>query len=67
MMMSSDIVLGDEALRLGLIQRCCDGDALEQAVAFAQQLADTVSPTSLEPDSAASPCQKTRHRVSFLK
>ena len=46
-MMSSDIVLGDEALRLGLIQRCCDGDALEQAVAFAQQLADTVSPTSL--------------------
>jgi enoyl-CoA hydratase/carnithine racemase len=47
LMMSSEVFLGEEAHRLGLVQRCCDGDVRAQAIAFGQQLADTVSPASL--------------------
>ena len=47
LLLSSEVFLGDEAHRLGLVQRVCDGDCVEQAMRFAQRLADGVSPTSL--------------------
>ena len=46
-MMSSDIYLGDEAHRLGLVQKVFDGDCFERAIEYGQKLADNVSPTSL--------------------
>ena len=46
-MMSSDIYLGDEAYRLGLVQKVFDGDCFEKAIEYGQKLADNVSPTSL--------------------
>ena len=46
-MMSSDVYLGDEAMRLGMVQKVFDGDVLSQTIAYAQKLSDNVSPTSL--------------------
>jgi len=48
MLMSSRRVAADEALRIGLVHRVVDEDALqEQALAFAETLATEVSPRSL--------------------
>jgi enoyl-CoA hydratase/carnithine racemase len=38
-MMSSDIFLGDEAMRLGMVQKVFDGDVKEQTILYAQKLA----------------------------
>lgn len=45
--MTSEVVRGDEALRLGIVQKVYDGDVIKQSIAFAQHMADTVSPTSM--------------------
>lgn len=47
MMMDSEVVLGEEAMRLGLVQKVFDGDCLAKTLLYAQQLANNVSPVSL--------------------
>jgi enoyl-CoA hydratase/carnithine racemase len=48
LLLSSRIVLADEAARLGLIHRVCDpAELLADAVSFARMLADTVSPSAM--------------------
>ena len=46
-LMSSEVFLGEEATRIGIAQRCFDGDVLERTVTFAKQLAANVSPVSM--------------------
>ena len=38
---------GEEAFRMGLVQRLIDGNVLEKTVEFAQHLVDNNSPTSM--------------------
>ena len=45
--MSSDVITGEEAWRMGIVQKVVEDNVLEHAVEFAQRLADTVSPTSM--------------------
>lgn len=45
--LSSDIILGDEAYRTGLVQKVFDDNVLEHTLKFAQRLAENVSPTSM--------------------
>jgi enoyl-CoA hydratase/carnithine racemase len=48
LLMSSDPIKGDEALRMGVVQRCFpSAELLQRTVEFAQHLADTCSPTSM--------------------
>eukprot|EP00041_Stephanoeca_diplocostata_P028156 m.788167 g.788167 ORF g.788167 m.788167 type:complete len:273 (+) comp23314_c0_seq4:90-908(+) len=47
LMLSSEVIDGREAHRLGLVQEVCDGDVLERALAFATNLAENVSPVSM--------------------
>jgi len=48
LLLSSRVVLADEALRMGLVQQVCPpGAALETAVGYARELADRVSPTAM--------------------
>merc|ERR1712217_798514 len=46
--MGSDVVTGEEAFQMGLVQRCFDKeDVLRETIAHAQTLAATVPATSL--------------------
>lgn len=45
--LSSDIILGDEAYRTGLVQKVFDDNVLEHTIKFAERLAENVSPTSM--------------------
>jgi enoyl-CoA hydratase/carnithine racemase len=47
LLLTSRVVLTDEAARLGLVNRICDGDLLDETLAFAADLAATVSARSL--------------------
>lgn len=47
LLLSSEVVLGEEACRLGIVQRVVDGDVLAHAVTFAKGLATSVSPVSM--------------------
>jgi len=48
MLLSGRVVLGDEALAMGLVDRLCEPEALvDDAVAYAQDLAANCSPTSM--------------------
>merc|ERR1711971_1327216 len=48
MLMSSDVVTGEEALQMGLVQRCFDkADVLQETVAYARNLAVTVPTNNL--------------------
>ena len=64
LLMSSRVVLAEEALRMGLVQQVCPpGAALETAVAYAQELADRVSPTAM----ASIKAQLYRHATLALE
>lgn len=45
--MSSKVIRGEEAQRMGIVQEVVEGDVLGRALEFAQDLATNVSPTSL--------------------
>jgi len=63
LLLSSRVVLADEALRMGLVQQVCPpGEALETAVGYARDLADRVSPTAM----AAIKAQLYRHATLDL-
>ncbi len=63
LLMSSRVVLGDEALRMGLVQQVHPPEQLlEAAVAYAQEIADRVSPTAM----AAIKAQVYRHAEAEL-
>ena len=47
LLLSSEVILGEEAYRLGIVQRVVDHDVLAHAVAFAKGLAASVSPVSM--------------------
>ena len=47
MLLSSEVMLGEEAYRLGIVQRVVDDNVLAYAVAFAKGLASKVSPVSM--------------------
>ena len=48
LLLSGRVVLGEEAYRLGLVDRLCEPDALvDEAVAYAQELATHSSPASM--------------------
>lgn len=48
MLMTSDVVTGEEARQMGLVQRCFDKEeVLEETIAYAQNLAATVPSTNL--------------------
>jgi len=64
LLLSSRVVLAEEALRMGLVQQVCPpGAALETALAYAQELADRVSPTAM----AAIKAQLYRHATLALE
>jgi enoyl-CoA hydratase/carnithine racemase len=64
LLLSSRVVLAEEALRMGLVQQVCPpGAALETAVGYAQELADRVSPTAM----AAIKAQLYRHATLALE
>ena len=47
-LLSARVVLADEALRMGLVNRvCAAGSVVDEAVAYADQLARTVSPNAM--------------------
>jgi len=45
--MSSDIILADEAYRMGIVQKVFDDNVLLHTIEYAQRLADYVSPNSM--------------------
>eukprot|EP00935_MAST-01C_sp_MAST-1C-sp1_P000703 g703.t1 len=45
--MSGDVITGEEAYRMGMVQKLCDDNVLGLAVEYAQHLCDNVSPTSM--------------------
>ena len=45
--MSGDVILGDDAFRMGMVQKVVDGNVLDETVAYAQHLVDNSSPTSM--------------------
>jgi enoyl-CoA hydratase/carnithine racemase len=64
LLLSSRVVLADEALRMGLVQQVCPpGEALQAAVGYAQELADRVSPTAM----ASIKAQLYRHATLALE
>lgn len=64
LLMSSRVITGEEALRMGLVQQVCPpGAALETALAYAREVADRVSPTAM----ATMKAQVYRHATETLE
>ena len=45
--MSGDVIFGEDAYRMGMVQKIIDGDVLEKTIEYAQHLVENNSPTSM--------------------